>query len=352
MITTDRKKTILIVEDDKHERTVLCDILQQKGYTPEAVSEGQSALELAREQQPTVALIDFKLEDISGLEVLQGIQKNSPATQCIMLTGFGSEEIASEVVNQGAYGYLRKPFDMEQLLLLIVRAVEKQEADDRLHSLSRRLLQVQEVERSHLARELHDEIGQLLTAIKLNLQALGGAFGPETAPRQLEESIRMLDQLLTQVRQLSLDLRPPLLDDLGLIAALGWYLDQQGQRSGLQAEFIPDPSLGRMNGDIETACFRIAQEAVTNVVRHAQAKRVSVEVRQENAILHLLVRDDGVGFNHADARTRASQAESFGLMGIEERAADVGGRVEYHSMPGQGTEVHAYFPVPVEVDNR
>lgn len=345
MRTRDREHAILIVEDDDHERTVLSDILKQKGYTPHAVAEGQSALVLAKEKRPAVALIDLKLEDISGLEVLKGIQEHSPDTQCIILTGYGSEEIASEAVNQGAYGYLRKPYDMEQLLLLTRRAIEKREASHQLRSLSRRLLQVQEVERRHLARELHDEIGQLLTAIKLNLQALEGTFKSEGAPQQLEDSIGLLDQLLAQVRQLSMDLRPPMLDDLGLIAALRWYLDQQGQRSGLLAEFIPDPSIGRMDEDIETACFRIAQEAVTNVVRHAQAKRVWVEVKQEKAMLYLLVRDDGVGFNHAEARTRATQAESFGLMGIEERAAQVGGRVEYRSLPGQGTEVHAYFPL-------
>src|ERR1700686_3833808 len=149
------------------------------------------------------------------------------------------------------------------------------QTNGRLQEFSRRLFQVQEDERRHLARELHDQMGQALTAAKLNLQAAQRLEERGLIARKLDDGIGVLETLLQQARQISLDLRPPLLDDLGLVPALRWYLDQQAQRAGLRIEFFPDPALERMSPETETACFRVAQEALTNVVRHARAQTVS-----------------------------------------------------------------------------
>src|ERR1700722_14542773 len=155
------------------------------------------------------------------------------------------------------------------------------QTNERLQKLSRRLFQVQEDERQHLARELHDQMGQALTAAKLNLQAAQRRLEErDLIARTLDDGIAALETLLQQARQISLDLRPPLLDDLGLVPALRWYLDQQAQRAGLRIEFFADPTLERMSPEIETACFRVAQEGLTNVVRHARAQTVSVELHR------------------------------------------------------------------------
>src|ERR1700726_4899281 len=190
------------------------------------------------------------------------------------------------------------------------------QTNERLQELSRRLFQVQEDERRHLARELHDQMGQALTAAKLNLQAAQRLEERDLIARKLDDGIATLETLLQQVRQISLDLRPPLLDDLGLVPALRWYLDQQAQRAGLRVEFFADPALEWVDAAIETACFRVAQEALTNVVRHARAQTVSVELHRTPEALHLVVRDDGIGF---DVMTAEQQGVSLGLLGMGER---------------------------------
>jgi two-component system, NarL family, sensor histidine kinase UhpB len=221
-------------------------------------------------------------------------------------------------------------------------------ANEQLHVLSRRLFQIQQDERRHLARELHDQMGQALTAAKIDLQAAQRLEERTAIVQRLNDSIAILERLLQQVRQLSLELRPPLLDDLGLVPALRWYLDQQAQRADLRVEFFADPALERVDAAIETACFRVAQEALTNVVRHARAQTVSVELDRTPEALHLAVRDDGIGFDVVGAQ----QGASLGLLGMRERVTLLGGELDCKSAPGRGTEVHAFFPVRFRPDAR
>ena len=142
----------------------------------------------------------------------------------------------------------------------------------RLQVLSRRVVEVQEEERRHLARELHDEIGQVLSAISVNLHAVKGVCDAAAGPR-IEESIHIVDQATQQVRNLSLDLRPSMLDDLGLVATLRWYADRQAQRAGFAVHFAVESSGARLPAELTIACFRVVQEALTNVVRHARARQ-------------------------------------------------------------------------------
>ena len=219
------------------------------------------------------------------------------------------------------------------------------ETHDKLQLLSRRLVESQETERRHIARELHDEVGQTLTVAEMNLQAVMNSPNASLLRDHLNESLQAVGRVLGQVRDLSLSLRPSLLDDLGLEPALRWYTRQQAGLAGLQAGFAADPLKDRLDPMVETACFRVAQEALTNVVRHAMAQCVNVTVRQEDGRLHLTVRDDGVGFDVAALRQQAVQGASLGLLSMEERATLVEGALELKSAPGQGTEVHAWFPL-------
>jgi signal transduction histidine kinase len=224
------------------------------------------------------------------------------------------------------------------------------QANEQLHALSRSLFQVQEDERRHLARELHDHMGQALTAAKINVQAAQHLQERDAIVRRLDDSVAILEQLLQQARHLALELRPPLLDDLGLVSASRSYLYQQAQRAGLRVEFFADPALERADAGVETACFRVAQEALTNVVRHARAQTVIVELDRTPDVLHLVVRDDGIGFDVAMAQQRAQQGASLGLLGMRERVALLGGELDCNSAPGRGTEVHAFFPVQSRPD--
>jgi signal transduction histidine kinase len=212
----------------------------------------------------------------------------------------------------------------------------------RLRTLSERVQNVQEAERRHIARELHDQIGPSLTALKLNLVMLQET--PAAAGMRLADSLRITDDILTGVRRLSLDLRPALLDDLGLEAALKGYVIAQAERAGLAAQVRVDALAPPPPAAVATACFRIAQEAVTNVLRHAKARQLLVTLQAHADGIELIVKDDGVGFEVAAARRHAVQGSSLGLLGIEERAELVGGQATVTSGPGGGTEVRAWFP--------
>jgi PAS domain S-box-containing protein len=213
-----------------------------------------------------------------------------------------------------------------------------------LRNVSQHMIDIQEEERRHLARELHDEIGQILSAIGVNLHALNTVSDAASRPR-LEESIGIVDLAIQQVHDLSLDLRPSMLDDLGLVSTIRWFVDRLAQRTGLELEFIAESSGDRLPADLEIACYRVAQEALTNVVRHAQARHVRVEFRQQEEDVQLVIRDDGVGFNLDAIKLGATRGTSFGLLGMEERVELLGGQIEFTSHPGHGTGIQVSFPL-------
>jgi PAS domain S-box-containing protein len=222
---------------------------------------------------------------------------------------------------------------------------EVEDGSRRLQVLSHRLIDSHEAERKRLARELHDQIGQALTAVQISLQSL--STSPEIGANgdRVQESLTVIDEAIQQVHDLSLDLRPSTLDDLGLVAALQWYVNRVTLRAGLIAAFKANDLDTRLAPGVETACFRIAQEALTNVLRHAHASSVSVEVTHRNSGLHLLIRDDGVGFDVRAAMSRTGPDTSLGLHGMRERAAALGGRVRIESSSACGTAVDAMFPL-------
>jgi signal transduction histidine kinase len=242
-------------------------------------------------------------------------------------------------------GQLARAFDV-MASTLEKRELERRRDNKKLQVLSHRLVEVQESERRQIARELHDEVGQSLTAAEINLQAaLAGPNNTPATESRLRASSEMIQHVLEQVQDLSLNLRPSMLDDLGLESALRWYTGRQAEISGIEARFESDPLERRLDPVIETGCFRVAQEALTNVLRHSRASSVLVELKVNDGNLHLLVRDDGVGFDVAAARDQAVRGGSLGVLSMEERAVLAGGKLELGSVVGQGTEVQAWFPL-------
>lgn len=228
----------------------------------------------------------------------------------------------------------------------IVRDItDRKRAQEAVQNYSRRVIEAQEAERHHIARELHDEIGQVLTAVKINLQTIQ-RLSPATPMLPLDESISIVDEALGQVRELSIELRPALLDDLGLSAALRWYVDRYAQRTGIVAEIRNGfEDEGRLPRELETACFRIVQEALTNVVRHAQAANVAVELERSRERVLLTITDDGMGFDVQGMLGSPSASRAIGLRGMEERAQALLGRIEIESALQKGTRVRATFPL-------
>jgi two-component system sensor histidine kinase UhpB len=204
-----------------------------------------------------------------------------------------------------------------------------------LEALSRKLIEAQEAERRAVARELHDDFGQVLTALKLNLQR---------RESDGSENIELVDGAIARMRDLAQALRPPLLDELGLEEALRWYVEHEAKRAGLAFRLAIDPLGQRPPAALEMTSFRVAQEALTNVIRHAQAHLVEVELSNADHTLELVVHDDGRGFDVAAARKRAIEGESQGLISMQERVALAGGTLEIDSAPGRGTSVRAHLP--------
>ena len=214
----------------------------------------------------------------------------------------------------------------------------------RLETLSRQLVEVQETERRHIAHELHDEIGQALTAILYRLEALKN-LQPRPFGDILDETIGIADRTIRSVRDLSLDLRPALLDEAGLAETLRWYIDRQVKGDSLEVSLNVWPERPELSRHLTIACFRIVQEALTNVVRHAKARRVDIRLSSSGTRVEVAVCDDGRGFDVDDAHGKARSGRSLGILGMRERAELLGGKLVVDSAPGRGTTVRASLPL-------
>ena len=229
--------------------------------------------------------------------------------------------------------------EAELQIAVAVRALESSQRQ--LQTLSRRILNAQETERRRVALELHDDLGQALTAVKINLMSPSSVEGRE--PTAMEaENIRIVEDALQQVRRIALALRPSMLDDLGLEAALNWLVQSATANRDLVVNLECRMASERIAPEIETACFRIVQESLTNIRRHAQAKQVQILLQTDADNLELCVKDDGIGFDLATLSGRRGEGFSLGLLGIRERAVGVGGDVSIETAPGQGCTVRMH----------
>lgn len=269
-------------------------------------------------------------ERIFGGLALSSVRDEAPfgSDELSLLTAF-AQQIAASVENAQLYQMV-------------------QEREEQLENLLRQLVNAQEGERQRIARELHDETGQKLTALAMGLAAVeaqlrGGAA--QTAAGLVQNLREVSDQAITELRNIMADLRPAQLDDLGLVPALRWYVGQyQARHPDLHISLVPDRGLARLPSQFETVLFRAAQEALTNIARHAQARHVTVTLNQRNGSICLEVNDDGVGFDPG-MPARHAPGSGLGLVGMRERVALVGGRCIIESQPGQGTRVVVELPV-------
>lgn len=217
---------------------------------------------------------------------------------------------------------------------------------EELRRLSGFLQTAQENERRRIARELHDELGQYLSALKMNVAWLRRHIPQDSSPSAIGQLDRMdstIDATVESVRRLAANLRPVLLDELGLTAACEWLIEDFGRRTGIACSLQIRPDDLQAEEEVSTACFRILQEALTNVTRHAQAAHVSVHLELEGHCLRLVVKDDGIGLPKGERDPR-----SFGLIGMRERTHALGGSFQIDSCPGEGTSIHARLPLQPE----
>lgn len=305
------------------------------------------------------------------LEVLRQIHSNAAHLPVVLVSSRSDGETAIAAFKLGAQDFiLQKPDYLTEVVFslnsILRRAdIERQNAQlqkeletlnrsleaqviartRELQALSLRLLRIQEDERRAIARELHDEIGQLLTGLKLQLDAGLKAAGDTPLRTHFAEAHATASNLLEHVRILTQQYRPRVLDDLGLQPAIEWHLKQFTKQTGIEVDFAADLPAGRLPGELETVVYRIVQEALTNAARHAQAKQAAVAITREDKQLIVEISDRGRGF---DVTRALAKTDSLGLAGLRERVNLAGGRIEIHSALGQGTRITAEFPLPAE----
>ncbi|HLE02028.1 MAG TPA: histidine kinase [Dehalococcoidia bacterium] len=228
--------------------------------------------------------------------------------------------------------------------------VELQAKEDLRSHLLEKLISAQEEERARIARELHDEAGQSLTGIAMSLEAAEASLGPDasTAKERLERAKAVALDTIEEIRKLVVDLRPVALDDLGLVPALRSYAEERLAGRGVRVALEAAERGKRLPPHVESTLFRVVQEAVTNIARHAEAKTARIRLHRDGQRLTLLVEDDGKGFDMAEVLGSPDKTRALGLLGMQERVSLCGGSLRVESAPGSGTRVRAEIPIPKE----
>ncbi len=217
--------------------------------------------------------------------------------------------------------------------------------DELGRSRATQILHAQERERKRIARELHDETSQVLTSLLISLKLLEESVSDDGARERINETRALAHQTLRTVRSLSIDLRPSALDDLGLLPALRWYIKEFQKKCALDVEFVASGLEDRLSPEMETATYRIVQEALTNIAKHAQARHVFVSVDEDGAHLRVRVRDDGRGFDAQAVLRTPWQDRGLGLAGMLERASLLNGSVQISSQPDSGSTIDLTLPL-------
>ncbi len=217
--------------------------------------------------------------------------------------------------------------------------------DELGRSRASQILHAQEQERKRIARELHDETSQVLTSLLISLKLLEEEVGDDGARERIADTRALAHQTLRAVRSLSIDLRPSALDDLGLLPALRWYIKEFQNKCGIEVEFCTSGLKERLSPEMETATYRIVQEALTNIAKHAHARHVSISADEDGALLRVRVRDDGRGFDAQAVLRTPWQDRGLGLAGMLERASLLDGSVQIASQPGAGTTIDVTLPL-------
>jgi two-component system sensor histidine kinase UhpB len=217
--------------------------------------------------------------------------------------------------------------------------------DSLAKSRASQILNAQEEERKRIARELHDETSQVLTSLLISLALLEETIQDEEARQRVADTRALAHQTLRAVRNLSIDLRPSALDDLGLLPALRWYVKEYQQKCGITVEFASSGFKERLPPEMETALYRIVQESLTNTARHGQARRVRVTLAEDGVAVRAIVADDGQGFNVKAVLQAPLRDRGLGLAGMRERANLLHGTVRIDSTPGSGTTIDVIIPL-------
>jgi signal transduction histidine kinase len=350
-----------MLEDDAADAE-LTKFALRKGGVHFSVSRVETKDEYLRElgeRPPELILSDYSLPGFNGHDALEIAREQCPETPFIFVTGTMGEEVAIATLKSGATDYVLKT-RLSRLVPAVNRAIREaqerikhrraeeqlRESHERLRQLSVYLQTVREEERTRIAREVHDELGQALTGCQLDLSWIGSKLAKEKDLKPLLEKTRALmahiDSTIKMVRRIATELRPGILDHFGLAEALEWQANEFQTRTGIKCDVHAGLRDTRLHPDLNTAFFRIFQETLTNIIRHAGATQVTVHLKQRDARIILEVKDNGRGISAEEI----SNTRSMGLLNMRERAGLLGGDFKISAgAGGKGTKVTVSIPI-------
>jgi signal transduction histidine kinase len=361
----DSPGEVLIVEDTPASLQLLSCLLAQAGYSVRQAQDGEMALYSAKERPPELVLLDIRMPGINGYEVCRLLKADARTADVpvIFLSAQHETEDKVQGFSLGAVDFIAKPYQPDEVLARVhthielrrlqtgleqrvrERTADYEQSDRKLQASSLQLQEltgflqkVREEERTRIAREIHDELGQALTALRIDLAWLLNKCDGPLINEKLSSAHLLVVRTLDAVRRISEDLRPAMLDYLGLAAAIENYTEKFTENSGIPCALTMNKEEFDIDDNMATAIFRLTQEALTNVVRHAVARHVTVKILDDDDSIHLTVQDDGCGL------APSADRKSFGLLGMRERVKMFGGKFEMVSVPGKGTRIEATLP--------
>jgi signal transduction histidine kinase len=348
--------TILIVDDEIESMSGIREFLSELGHEVKGHLSGREALDSLKEHRYDLLMTDLMMPEMDGMTLMKKAKEIDPLIICIMVTGHATIQTAVEAMKEGAFDYITKPPDWKILRVTVSRALEVRRlmqseellriSRDQWRAFAMRLVEVQERERQRIARELHDGVGQNIVGLEMNLSSLFGTItDKETGlpDQRLIDPRSLTSDIKETLRDIIADLRPPVLDDFGLLPAIESLKDKLSNRTGLRISVQGDENMPRLPEFTEISLFRIIQEALTNVAKHAQAENVSIRLEQSDARVRLEITDDGIGFN-PDQFSYAKDREAWGLLNMRERVAAINGTLKIESQNRKGTYIVVEIP--------
>ena len=365
---------ILIVDDDAAFLRALPETLRLRmgDVATDACDSARAALDRIRTIDYDAILADIKMPGMDGLALMAEIRTLRPNTPTLLITGHGDRDLVLRALRGGAYDFIEKPIDRDHLVASLRRAIQARQLGRRVeqqqlalerhageleqivhrrtqqvHDLVGRLLLAQEEERRRVAYELHDGLAQVAAAAQQHLEAVASHYRPRSSQRRqdLEHARELARRTVGEARRVVAGLRPTTLDDFGLAAALREQVETL-RSDGWQVTYTDKLGSERLPSGIESALFRVAQEALQNARRHAQTTRAHVALRRRGRTVRLEVRDWGRGFRPGAVPASTGAGERVGLPGMRERLSWLGGRCTVRSRPGAGTRIVAEVSLP------
>lgn len=343
--------TILIVDDNASARETVLAMLESEDYQIEQAKDGFQALQMLHHVQPDLILLDVMMPGMDGFETCRRIRATPELGEVpiIMLTALDDRASLLQGIDSGADDFLTKPVDRYELTAR-VRTITRlnryhilQQQREDLREMSERLLTAQEQERQRISRELHDDLGQALTTHMIALRNLQDdlSIPPEVLFERLQALHDQTYEIFVKIRRLAQDLRPPVLDALGLKVSMQTYCTEFTRRTHLPITFEVDDSVSNLPGIYNITLYRLLQEALNNIVKHARASHAWVDLSLEDEFIVLTIQDNGRGFDPSQ-----TQSSGIGLSSMNERVTIAGGTIKITSTSERGTIISAQFPLP------